>query len=298
MTTCVTNYKIIQMARRGFWVHSLAAILLGGLAITAPAHAQAEQASNLNISPKRVVFSGPNAASAVYIFNRGEQTVTYRVELIDRAMLPTGEIIALEELPDDAQSKQLASRLKSSASMIQFTPRRVTLEPGQSQAIRLRLLRPADLSDGEYRTTLTISALPPEDTGLTVDQAVGEGSDKLSIQAIALFGISIPIIVRQGQLTNDVQIEQASASGDKVQFTLTRKGPGSVYGDIEVREKDAKGKVIGVVQGIGVYNEIDHRLVEISLNRPVRAGEPLYLSYRDDSAPANTALAVEQIAAK
>jgi hypothetical protein len=52
------------------------------------------------------------------------------------------------------------------------------------------------------------------------------------------------------------------------------------------------------VQGIGVYNEIDHRLVEISLTRPVRAGEPLYLSYRDDSAPANTALAVEQIAAK
>jgi hypothetical protein len=31
----------------------------------------------------------------VYIFNRGEQTVTYRVELIDGAMLPTGEIIAL-----------------------------------------------------------------------------------------------------------------------------------------------------------------------------------------------------------
>ena len=95
MTTCVTNYKIIQMARRGFLVNILAATLLGGLAITSPVHAQTQQASNLNISPKRVVFSGPNAASAVYIFNRGEQTVTCRVELIDGAMLPTGEIIAL-----------------------------------------------------------------------------------------------------------------------------------------------------------------------------------------------------------
>lgn len=119
MTTSLTNYTIIQMARRGFLVHTLAATLIGALAITSPVHAQTQQASNLNISPKRVVFSGPNAASAVYIFNRGEQTVTYRVELIDRAMLPTGEILALDALPDDAESKQIASRLKSSAGMIQ-----------------------------------------------------------------------------------------------------------------------------------------------------------------------------------
>lgn len=266
--------------------------------IPKPAQSQTEQSSNLNITPKRVVFSGRVAASAIYILNRGDQEVTYRIELVDRVMSPNGEIRTIAELANDAESKPRTSRMKSSADMIQFTPRRVTLAPGQTQAIRLRLLRPADLPDGEYRTTLTVSALPPEDTGLTVDQAVEESENKFSMRAIALFGVSIPLIVRQGQLSTVVKIDQARASGDKVRLSLVREGLGSVYGDLEVREKDAKGQILGIIHGIGVYNEIDNRVVEISLNRPVEAGEVLYLSFRDDAISDGLASAVEQISVK
>ncbi len=286
------------MFRKSFLTTFLIVTAVGGAIVCQTAFAQTSQASNLNISPKRVIFAGPNMASAVYIFNRGEQTATYRIELIDRVMLPIGEIVAVKDLPDDPESKQIASRLKSAAEMIQYTPRRITLAPGQSQAIRLRLLRPAQLPDGEYRTTLTVSALPPEDAGLTVDQALNAGSEKLSIQAIALFGISIPVIVRNGQLTSQVKIDAAQASGDKVQLTLARAGLGSVYGDIEVREKDAKGDVIGSIRGIGVYDEVDRRLVNISLTRAVRPGEPLFLTYHDDSEPQNIVMAADEITAK
>lgn len=298
MKTKLNRNRPTRTACPGLLTSILAATLFAGIMMPKPAQSQTEQSSNLNISPKRVVFSSRVAASAIYILNRGDQAVTYRIELVDRVMSPNGEIRTIAELADDAESKPRVSRMKSSADMIQFTPRRVTLAPGQTQAIRLRLLRPADLPDGEYRTTLTVSALPPEDTGLTVDQAVGEGDDKFSMRAIALFGISIPLIVRQGQLSTVVKIDQARASGDKVRLSLVREGLGSVYGDLEVREKDAKGQILGIIHGIGVYNEIDNRVVEISLNRPVEAGEVLYLSFRDDAISDGLASAVEQISVK
>ena len=255
----------------------------------------AQQPNNLNISPKRVVFANANAATAVYIFNRGDEPVTYRIELVDRVMLPSGEIRAIRDLDSDAASKQLASGFKSAADMVQFSPRRITLAPGQSQAIRLRLLRPATLPDGEYRTTLTVSALPPEDAGLTAEQVAGPDNGKLGLKAVALFGVSIPVIVRQGQLVSHAHFEQVRVGGTEAHLNLVREGQGSVYGDIEVHEKNAKGPLVGLVRGVGVYEEVASRAVDIALTRPVKRGEPLALVYRDDSDVDDVILANEPI---
>lgn len=271
---------------------------MGGLMQLMAPPATAQQVNNINISPKRVVFSGGTANSVVYIFNRGEEATTYRVELVDRVMLRNGEIRAKDELISSGVEVNLIGKLKSSASMIQFTPRRVTLQPGQSQAIRLRLLRPASLADGEYRTTLTVSAVPPEDIGVTADQAFAETEGELSIKAIARFEISIPLIVRHGQLDGQVRIDNALASGQKLQLELARSGSRSVYGDIEVRENNASGEIVGLIRGVGVYEEINRRFLEIPLNRTVHPGETLHLSFREDAAPEASALAVEQIVAK
>ena len=62
-----------------------------------------------------------------------------------------------------------AGAVKSAKAMITYTPRRVVLEPHSSQVVRLRVLRPPDLAAGEYRTHLTVTAVPSEDTGVTAD---------------------------------------------------------------------------------------------------------------------------------
>lgn len=263
-----------------------------------PAPTFAQQINNINISPKRVVFSGSTNNSVVYIFNRGDEPVTYRVELVDRLMLPNGEIRAKDELINAGTEPDLIKNFKSAEGMVQYTPRRVTLQPGQSQTIRLRLLRPASLADGEYRTTLTVSALPPENIGITADQAFAEDRGELSIRAIAQFEISIPLIVRQGQLAAGVRIENARASGQKLELELARSGSRSVYGDIEVRENSEGGEIVGLVRGVGVYGEIDRRSLEIPLNRAVRPGETLHLSYREDAERDASAQATEKIVAQ
>lgn len=298
MIANTTQLEATGNGRRRFLIYAVGTVLLGGIMQPMPGAAVAQQVNNLNISPKRVVFSGATSSSAVYIFNRGQEAVTYRVELVDRVMLPSGEIRSKDELTDNPTAADLIGRLKSSAGMIQFTPRRVTLQPGQSQAIRLRLLRPTALLDGEYRTTLTVSAVPPEDTGITADQAFAANDGKLSIKAIARFEISIPLIVRQGQLVGQVRIDNARASGQKLELDLARSGSRSIYGDLEVRENDASGKIVGLIRGVGVYEEIDRRVLEMPLNRDVRPGEALHLSFREDSGFETSVVTVERIVAK
>jgi P pilus assembly chaperone PapD len=269
--------------------------LLASLPIAGPAHAQV--GADLNISPKRVVFEGAQKSSTVFVYNRGEAAVSYKIELIDRVMTPDGQIRATDELAKTADGAAAAARLKSASAMIQYTPRRVTLAPGQSQTIRLRMLAPAALADGEYRTTLTVSALPPEDAGLTAEKAVDASGRELSVKVIALFGVSIPLIVRRGPHEVSAAFQAARVDRTGLHLVLLRQGVGSIYGDIELHRGGPKGELLGALKGVGVYEEVDRRPLDVMLTKPVASGEALTLLFRDDDTKAGTVLASEGLKA-
>lgn len=111
------------------------------LSLTAAGEAVAQVGADLNISPRRVTFDERERAASVYVFNQGDAPATYTVELVDRVMQADGQIVAEADLTT-------ASPLGTSAAdFIQYTPRRVTLQPRESQVIRLRVRprRPARL---------------------------------------------------------------------------------------------------------------------------------------------------------
>lgn len=267
-----------------------------GLA-TSPARAAG--GADLNISPKRVVFGSADRTATVFVFNRGTETAVYAVELVDRAMQPDGQIVAAT----DAQ-------VPTAKPFITYTPRRVTLAPGESQTIRLRVLRPGDLAAGEYRTHFTVTALPPEDTGLTAEQAsapLREG--QIGTRITTLISLSIPLIVRQGPADAKAAIEGARYAVETVQtetgasvqvgvimLDLVRRGGSSLYGDIEVRgDKGPKSEPIGGIRGLGVYPEIDRRQVRVVLTRIPARGERLAVTFKDDDATPGAALATATV---
>ena len=62
--------------------------------------------------------------------------------------------------------------------------------------------------------------------------------------------------------------------------TLQRDGANSLFGNLEVR---GKGKVLlGIARGVGVYPEIDSRVIYVPLQRAPAAGEALDVSFVDD----------------
>jgi len=278
---------------------SLAALCLGSGA------ACAQSGADLSLSPKRIVFGAADRAATLYIFNRGTEAATYGLALADQVMTADGRIRPAAELSGVPEAADALARLKSAEALISFSPRRVTLQPGQSQTVRLRVLRPAELPAGEYRTHLSISAVPPEDLGLTAERAAKPDQGELSVKVVTLFSLAIPVVVRQGPAQVAAAIEKVelqwreAPDGDPskraaiLAMDMVRSGESSLYGDIEVHTlKGGKaGDVVGGLRGLGVYAEIDRRRVMVPLTASLKSGDSVQVIFKDDDTRPGTTLA-------
>lgn len=253
--------------------------------------------ANLNISPKRVTFDRNRRSATVYIYNQGTAPATFDIALVDRAMLPDGQIIAVDDTANRPGAAAVVAKVQSAKTMLQVSPRRATLAPGQGQTIRLRVASvPEGATAGEYRSHLTITTIPPADVGLTAEQAAQGASNELRFQINSVFGLSIPAIIRMGEpdvraAIENPHIEYADISVDGksppkrtaiMTFDLVRQGPNSLFGNIEIRAANHKGDPLGVARGVGVYPEIDRRTVHIPLSSAPAAGEKLEITFTDD----------------
>lgn len=254
--------------------------------------ASAQTGADLNISPRRVTFDESERSASVYVFNQGDAPATYTVELVDRAMQTDGQIV----LASDVAASQVSP---SAAEFIQYTPRRVTLQPRESQVIRVRVRPPATGEAHEYRTHLTVTALPPEDSGFTVDQAVAPGAEEVSLQVVALFSVSIPLILREGEVDARAGIDGVirlpaleGAPNGAIRLDLVRLGANSVYGDVEVYAGEGPAeRFVTVVRGVAVYPEIERRTVIAPLAEALPEGVALRIVYKDDDAHPGATLA-------
>ena len=105
------------------------------------AHAQ------LLLSPTRVVFEGNSRSMQIDVVNTTNQAATYRLIMVNRRMNQFGEFLPVETpLPDE----------RFVDSMVRFSPRQLTVEPGGNRVIRMSLRKPQNLAPGEYRSHLLI----------------------------------------------------------------------------------------------------------------------------------------------
>jgi len=233
---------------------SLAAAFLGMLVLPAPLAAQGD----LLIAPTRLILDGRRGGEVI-LANVGNEEATYRVTLELRRMTPEGSL----EPVDEAQANVAE---KAALEMVRYAPRRVTLPPDQPQAIRISARPGAELPDGEYRVHMSFNALPKVQP---VSDAPAEGAQGLSINIIPIYGITMPIIIRKGELEvtaglANPQIIQGE-QGEAFAVDITRSGAASVYGDLLVYRPGSSDPVL-VARGIGVYPEIASRRAEFGLS--------------------------------
>lgn len=276
--------------------HSLfaTAALLLALAAFQPAFAAEVVGADINLSPLRVVFEKGGRSETLFVFNHGDSPATYKIELIDRMMTKDGRLLPVTEALEDPALEPAVPDVHSAKDFIVYTPRRITLAPNESQTIRVQALRPAGLADGEYRTHLTVTAVPPEDTGVTAEQLSQTSKGELAIRIVPVFSLSIPLIVRQGPTDIRALIENAEVLSGAVNAEIVRLGANSVYGDIEVL---AGKDVIGVVKGVAVYPEVKRRSVRVPLTRAPNPGEELSLVFFDSDQHPGAELARQSLRA-
>jgi P pilus assembly chaperone PapD len=239
-------------------------------------------AANINITPRRVIFDATKRTEAVYVFNQGTTPVTVDVALIDNAMLSSGEIVPLARLAERG-AEAVGTKVRSAKPFVLAAPSRLILPPGQGKTVRVRATLADSGTTAEYRTHLTVTTVPPADTGLTAEQAAAADKGELVLRIQSVFGISIPLIVRGGTADATGGIgaitPATTRDGPALSVTLQRKGTTSLYGNIELRT--AK-EVVGAARGIAVYPETDERQAVVPLLRPLKKGEQVTAIYSAD----------------
>lgn len=241
------------------------------IALSTPVNAQGD----LLVAPTRVVLDG-SRGTEVILSNIGEDEATYRIGLELRRMTENGRLLPVERR--DASADEEAA-----LGMIRYAPRRITLPPGQPQAVRLAARPGADLPDGEYRVHMSFKAIPrPRE----VTQSEDVPPEGVSIQLIPIYGVTIPIIVRQGRLEAQAAITQPrieqGEQGPELVMSISRSGDSSVYGVLTIA-KPGQSEPIVTLRGLAVYPELDERLVRVRLTPEQHASltGQLRIEYRE-----------------
>ena len=228
------------------------------LALCAPARAE------LMLHPTRIVFEQNQRAAQIELINNGTRPASYRIALVNRRMTDAGQF-------EPADSPGPGERFAD--SMLRYSPRQITLQPGTAQTVRVMLRKPAELAEGEYRSHLLFDKLPDAEGENSIEQ---RGQDSgIGVVVNALVGASVPVIVRHGKVDASVKL-----SGLAVQYDATRRpllamrfereGGSSVYGDVSVSFTPRGGKThtVGQVGGIAVYTPNRVRQAALPLQLP------------------------------
>ncbi len=237
--------------------------LLSAAALGAAA-SPALASGDLLVAPTRIILDGSRGTEVV-LNNIGSAPATYRISLEIKRMTAAGGL-------DEVAEENATPAERAALDMIVFSPRRVTLPPNQPQVVRVGVRVPQGLPPGEYRAHMLFRAVP--DTVPAAAAQARSASTGVSIALTPIYGITIPVIVRMGDLGAEAVIGDAwvseSAEGPAFNFDLSRTGNRSVYGDIEVTRPGVAEPLL-VARGIAVYPEVSARKVSLRVPDEVAA---------------------------
>jgi P pilus assembly chaperone PapD len=241
---------------------------------------------DLLVAPTRVILDG-GRGTEIILNNIGDAPATYRISVEFRRMTPDGN---LEDVTEPTAQE------KAAADMIVYAPRRVTLAPNEPQSIRLAARPPQGLADGEYRVHLLFRAIPPSTPVAANGGAAPKG---LSLQLIPVYGVTIPVIVRLGNLQATAAISNVALQKKDgkavVDLDLSRSGSRSTYGEVRVLKAGVKDPIADQ-KGVAVYTDIGLRHVSIPIddNFKGEVAGPVTVEYLETSRDGNQKIAETQ----
>jgi hypothetical protein len=223
---------------------------------------EASAQGNLLVTPRRVVFDGPRKTQELNLANNGKDTARYLISTIEIKMKEDGTFQEISQ-PDSGQN--------FASDYIRFFPRSVTLAPGEAQVVKVQLKNTGQMMAGEYRSHLYFRAVPEEKP--LGEAPIIKDSSAIAVHLTPVFGISLPVIIRMGKSTAEVNITDVALytkdKATRLNITFNRSGNMSVYGDLKVDFIAANGKVTEItnVRGIAVYTPTLKRQFSVALDK-------------------------------
>ena len=224
---------------------------------------QSKSQGDLLLYPKRIVFEGSQKSQTINLANSGKDTVRYYISVVQVRMNKDGSFEKISQ-PDSGQN--------FANNYFRFFPRSVVLAPNEAQTVKVQLINTGELKNGEYRSHIYFRS-EPEKKPLGEDKK-NKDTSNISVDLVAVFGITIPLIIRVGTPTTEVQLSDPVLRWEKdsvpdLQVAFNRTGNMSAYGDIAVDyiSKQGATKRIGMAKGLAVYTPNPVRRVHLLLDQ-------------------------------
>lgn len=228
-------------------VRILAAALALAAGVARPAHA-------VSVSPTALYIDSRTRTGVLTLYNPGSLPEEVTIDFsygFPQADSAGNVVVALTKTPAAGEPSALA--------WMRAFPRRLLLQPGQRQVVRVLVEPPAGLADGEYWARVLISSRggqPP------IEQTQGDIRLQLNVQTTLVFAANY----RKGELHTGATVTAAgarrTAEGVQLQVDLARTGNAAFLGRMRAELLDARGTVLATLyDDVAVYRAMRRRLV-------------------------------------
>lgn len=222
----------------------------------------------LLVHPTIVMFEGRTRTASIYVVNRGDARGTFVVSWVDLSMTPEGGLRKQEEQPSWSLQPH-----------IRYSPRRMTLDPGETQLVKVALRRKEGVPPGEYYSHFKVLTLSSEDLENPTAKKDNEAERRVNI--VARSAMAIPVIWRNTQQEPKAVIESVvfDTAGNfrvsELQVGVRRLGKLSVRGFLHVVRPGEDDTEIPLADPVPlvIYPTVDVRTVPIQLRSRLRADE-------------------------
>ena len=266
MTVCLQLQLLTNVKKGTKMLQNFKTYLLGASLLLFSMISASSAYANLLITPLQVVFKARERTTEIVLVNTSRDTNTYRLvwEQLDQVDVAGGYVPAEDSVRKERQDLE---------DFAVFTPRQITLKPGDKQTIRIAVRRPKDLEDGEYKSHLKFSIVPDLTIKEDLEQDVSE--DEIGLAAKVYASYSIPVVYRVGDVDLDIKIgtpkfsRSPKTSQILLDFPVERSGKHGVIGMIKVYHTPNGGKEseIGALGNANLFSEINSRDFTIITNQ-------------------------------
>jgi P pilus assembly chaperone PapD len=240
---------------------AVARVLGAAMAVIACIALAAGTAQAVTVSPTALYISSRNPSALLTLINTG--SLPEEIELSIAFGYPVSDSAgALRvDLVDSAAAGE-----PSLTSYLRIFPRRLVLQPGQRQVVRVMVSMPAATANGEYWGRVLVKSRGGEPP---IEQSQGNVRMQLALETT----LATAVFFQKGEVKTGISIPAAEAvrMGDSVQFTLDlkRENNAAFLGRVRAELVNASGATIAEVEDVtAVYRSVRRRFV-------LRTGSPL-----------------------
>ncbi|MGE0158667.1 MAG: hypothetical protein AB7T31_04595 [Gemmatimonadales bacterium] len=245
---------------------------------------------SVSVSPMAVYMSDRERTGTMTLYNPGSRPEEIEIDFAfgyPQTDADGNLLVPLSEEPAPAGEP-------SAVPWLSAFPRRLVLEPGQRQVVRVLARPPAGLADGEYWARALVRSRGGQEP---IEARQGDVDIQIDVETL----IVVAVNYRNGEMSTGVRVTGADAElvGDTTvtRISLERTGNAAFLGRLLIEALDERGDVItSSEQVLAVYRTLSPRLV---LPTPADGRRPVELRYTLDTErndlPPGGALPMERV---